>query len=147
MSKSPNQTSKAKAWTAFSLYIRTRDCLNTTGLPFVGVCITCGKRYHIKALQAGHALPGRGNAKLFDEELVNAQCMFCNMHKHGKTKKYHAKMRKKYGKKRFEEMKIDSKKVIPNRDMHFDEIEQKYKQKLNELIEAVNDMKENSHEI
>jgi len=125
------RTPKSKAWAAFSRYIRTRDCLNTTGLAFVGICVTCDRRFHIRALQAGHCLPGRSNAKLFDEELVHAQCVFCNMHRHGESKKYRAKMAAKYGVERFEQMIADRKKAVKYLD--YEAIEVKYKAKLKEL--------------
>ena len=51
-----------KAWDAFSLFIRLRDCLKTTGAKEYGVCFTCGRKYAFKALQAGHFVRGRGGA-------------------------------------------------------------------------------------
>ncbi len=64
---------KKKAWDAMSIYIRTKECLETTGLPFVGVCFTCDKRFHIDALDAGHFVSGRRNAVLFEENGVHIQ--------------------------------------------------------------------------
>lgn len=66
---------KAKAWTAFSLYIRTRDCLKATGTPNLGICVTCGKQCDIKQLQAGHFIGGRTNSVLFVEDNCFAQCL------------------------------------------------------------------------
>jgi hypothetical protein len=66
---------KAKAWKMFSTYIRLRDCLKTTGTLDKGVCITCGKLCDFKELQAGHYIGGRGNSVLFDEKIVNGQCL------------------------------------------------------------------------
>jgi hypothetical protein len=78
--KSKTERSKAKeaAWNAFSIYIRTRDCLRFTGDPAQGKCITCNKPFEFKQLQAGHFINGRGNAVLFDERLVYSQCGYCN---------------------------------------------------------------------
>ena len=53
------KSAKKKAWDSFSLYIRTRDCLRTTNCASFGLCFTCGKRLHIKLLQAGHLIGGR----------------------------------------------------------------------------------------
>jgi hypothetical protein len=64
-------TVKKKAWAAFSEYVRTRDCLRTTGCASFGLCITCGKRNHFKLLQAGHFIAGRHNAVLFSEKGVH----------------------------------------------------------------------------
>ena len=77
--KSPTQKAKEKAWKAFSRYIRLRDCLDTTGEEEEGICIKCGERKPFKGLQAGHAIPGRNNSILLDEELVYAQCAGCNL--------------------------------------------------------------------
>ena len=94
--KLPNKL-KAKAWKAFSKYIRVRDCIKTTGLPYVGVCITCDKRHHINYLDAGHCYPGRRNANLFNERFTNIQCRYCNQYCHGKPKKYEKVMIEWYG--------------------------------------------------
>jgi len=82
--KKPSR-SKAKkdAWTAFATYIRKRDCLKTTGTFTYGKCVTCmqmgiDKVIDYARIQAGHAVGGRGNAVLFNEELVFGQCDYCN---------------------------------------------------------------------
>lgn len=78
----PKKSDRAKAkkdcWTAFSIYIRTRDCLRFTGDPTQGKCVTCNRPYPITQLQAGHFISGRGNAVLLDERLVYSQCIGCN---------------------------------------------------------------------
>jgi len=74
----PRALAKGKAWDAFSLYIRTRDCLRFTGDPELGVCVTCKTPKPRKELQAGHFVPGRGNAVLFNEQIVYSQCGHCN---------------------------------------------------------------------
>ena len=88
---------KKKAWALFSPYIRTRDCLLTTGCKDWGLCITCGKRYHIKLLQAGHFIPGRHNANLFSERGTHAQCYNCNINLRGNTLEYRRKIIELYG--------------------------------------------------
>ena len=84
-------------WKAFSKYIRTRDCLLTTGDPAIGVCVTCGRVYPFGKLQAGHAIEGRGNSILFHEQLVNAQCTRCNIYLNGNYTIYRIKLIQKYG--------------------------------------------------
>lgn len=69
------KTPKKKAWDAFSRYIRTRDCLKSTGDRNRGACVTCGRVFDFKKLQAGHFIPGRVNSILFDEQCVHAQCL------------------------------------------------------------------------
>lgn len=74
----PRATAKKKAWEAFSMYIRVRDCMRFTGDPELGICVTCKAAKPRKELQAGHFIGGRGNAVLFREDLVFSQCAYCN---------------------------------------------------------------------
>ena len=69
---------KDTAWKWFSLYIRLRDCLITTGSAESCKCVTCGNIVPYDQLDAGHAISGRHNAVLFDESIVYAQCRKCN---------------------------------------------------------------------
>ncbi len=88
---------KKQAWVLFSEYIRKRDCLKTTGCSSFGLCMTCGKRYHYKLLQAGHFIPGRHNANLFSERGTHAQCYNCNINLRGNTLEYRRKIIEMYG--------------------------------------------------
>ena len=88
---------KKKAWKAFSEYIRTRDCLKTTGLPDYGRCITCSKIVPKTLLQAGHFIPGRHLANLFSEKGTHAQCYNCNINLKGNTLEYRRQIIKLYG--------------------------------------------------
>lgn len=97
MKKQTISSAKKKTWKAFSEYIRTRDCVHTTGCASFGLCITCGKRYHFKLLQAGHFVSGRHNLGLFSEDGVNAQCYNCNINLKGNTLEYRRQVIKKYG--------------------------------------------------
>lgn len=76
--KTPRASAKTKAWDAFSLFIRTRDCIRFTGDPDQGICVTCKTPKPRKELQAGHFVGGRGNAVLFNEQIVYSQCGYCN---------------------------------------------------------------------
>ena len=91
-------TLKKKCWDAFSKFIRTRDCLRTTGCASFGLCITCGKRYHFKLLQAGHFISGRHLSNLFSEMGTHAQCYNCNINLKGNTLIYRRKIIEIYGK-------------------------------------------------
>ena len=97
MKRATIASAKKKLWPLFSQYIRARDCLKTTGCKDWGLCITCGKRYHIKLLQAGHFIPGRHNANLFSEKGVHAQCYNCNINLRGNTLEYRRKIIEMYG--------------------------------------------------
>jgi len=91
---------KKKTWDAFSVSIRQR------GMDDYGFnrCITCGVRKHWKELQAGHFIPGRHNAILFEERGVHPQCYHCNVGLKGNPRKYDAFMRKTYGAKVIKEL-------------------------------------------
>ncbi len=97
MKKAKLSTVKKRVWNLFSQYIRTRDCLKTTGCKSFGLCVTCGKRYHFKLLQAGHFISGRHNANLFSEEGTHAQCYNCNINLRGSTLEYRRKIIQLYG--------------------------------------------------
>ena len=88
---------KKKCWKVFSIYIRMRDGLRTTGSTEWALCITCGKRYHFKLLQAGHFIAGRHSANLFSERGTHAQCYNCNINLKGATLEYRRQIIKLYG--------------------------------------------------
>jgi hypothetical protein len=70
---------KAKAWKLFSEYIRRKDADEGGTV----ACYTCGALMFWKEAHAGHAIPGRHNAVLFDEEIVKPQCVTDNIFKGG----------------------------------------------------------------
>ena len=136
MAKKISNPAKKRAWDAFSRFIRVRDCIATTGLPFCGICITCDVQYHISYLDAGHCFAGRSNAGLFHEDLVNGQCRKCNQVYHGKPKKYRKIMEAKYGKAKVAKWKAECEKVKHNRDMDFAKIREHYKNETNIMLMA-----------
>ena len=105
-SKSPRSKAKKKAWDMFSKYIRLRDALLTTGTDYEAECVTCRRRYPINKMQAGHFIPGRSNAVLFDEYGVHSQCVQCNIFKSGDALTYRQRMVEKYGEEEVKEMEI-----------------------------------------
>ena len=67
---------KKKAWSLLSEAIRREYAeIDLHGTNF---CYTCLRRYPWKQMQAGHAIPGRHGAVLFDEEIIRPQCYACN---------------------------------------------------------------------
>ena len=84
---------KKKVWTVFSLFIRLKYA-NKKGY---SRCVTCGKLYFYKRLQAGHFIPGRHNAVLFNEDVVYPQCYSCNFFLYGNPRGFDKFMRDKYG--------------------------------------------------
>ena len=133
MAKKLNGTAKT-AWDAFAQWVRVSGCIETTGYPFVGVCVTCDKRFHITSLQAGHLFPGRSNGVLFQEELVNPQCVICNERFHGRTKRYRKRMDEKYGVEQVDIWDAEGKKPIHHFNMDYEAIKIKYRQKLHDLL-------------
>ena len=103
--KSNNKAIKKKAWKMFSAYIRTRDCLKTTGTKEYGICYTCGKRLPYKETQAGHCISGRGNYVLLNEELVRIQGYSCNIGKSGNYDIFIPKIIREHSIKWYEEQK------------------------------------------
>ena len=95
---------KDKAWEQFSLYIRITGCLKTMNRKDWGRCYTCGAQKERKDLQAGHFIPGRHPAYLFDEEQVRPQCYHCNVGLKGNWPQYYLKMVEELGKGRVEEL-------------------------------------------
>ena len=91
---------KKKTWDLFSIYIRLRDALETTGTRDSLICFTCNKLYPAfgkGCVQAGHYVPGRNHAVLFSKKGVHGQCYNCNVNLKGNTIHYRLAMIKKYG--------------------------------------------------
>ncbi len=133
--KQPSKsTIKKRAWDAFSKFIRTRDCLRTTGCADWGLCITCQKRYHIKLLQAGHFIPGRHNANLFSEKGCHAQCYNCNINLRGNTLEYRRKIIEMYGDGYDEVLETENREIKKYSVEDLTNIEKCYKIKVEELL-------------
>ena len=98
---------KKKVWKVFSQYIRLKYA-DKDG--FV-TCYTCGKRLFWKKAQAGHAIGGRTNSVLFDEDLVRPQCYRCNVVLNGNYNKFSLKLIKENGLDWWEKKLRDSTKV------------------------------------
>lgn len=127
---------KRKAWDAFSLYIRLRDSLKTIGNNRQCACITCGgvrNTLGVGCIQAGHFIPGRGNAVLFEEDQVHGQCYVCNFLKKGNWVEYERVMIARYGKEKVEEMKKMADQTVKYSVQDYLDIEAKYKAKILEL--------------
>lgn len=140
MKKKPTLTSvKKKVWKTFSEYIRARDCMRTTGCASFGLCITCGKRYHIKLLQAGHFVSGRHNHNLFDEKGVHAQCYNCNVNLKGNTLEYRRQIIKLYGVGADERLEEDNKIIKKFTIEELEELNKELKMKIKN-VEEQNDI-------
>jgi hypothetical protein len=129
---------KKKAWDAFSIYIRTRDALKTTGTIDYCLCVTCGRRYpvhQVGGLQAGHFIQGRHPSVLFDERNCHAQCYGCNVMKKGNMVKYYKFMLSEYGQAVIDELELMDRQVLGMKAYMYLEIADNYKKKLEVLIQ------------
>lgn len=126
-------SSKERAWKAFSTYIRTRDSIKTTGTKDYCQCITCNKVVPYKKIQAGHFIGGRGGSVLFDERVVNGQCVRCNIMLKGNYDAYNLVMLQTHGCDEVVKM-IESKwKIVQYKSSDYKDIEEKYKNKFKKL--------------
>jgi hypothetical protein len=118
---------KMKLQTIFNKFIRLRDKGNN--------CISCqkplGEKYH-----AGHLYSvGRFPELRFNEENVNGQCHWCNIHLHGNGVLYRINLEEKIGKERMD--KLDSLAGVARNYMQheIEEMKQKYKSLVAKKIE------------
>jgi hypothetical protein len=93
-------TLKKRAWTEFSIFIRTRRA-DEQG--FV-VCVTCGERKRWTEVDAGHFIAGRLNNNLFDERGCNEQCKRCNGPRCGNGAMYYKWMLANHGQEVIDEL-------------------------------------------
>lgn len=142
--RSALKKAKDNAWKSFSLYIRTRDSLKTTGSLDGCICITCKKWYPrlgVGCIHAGHFIAGRNNAVLFSEEGVNGQCGVCNngIRSRGNklaTVNYYRWMLENYGQDVINRLIRESNQTVKYKIWDFEEIRDRYKRKTEELIGA-----------
>ena len=122
---------KARAWKACSKYIRYRDSYQG-----YAPCCTCGTVKPISGpgcIQAGHFIPGRNNAILYDERDIAAQCGVCNVLRQGMWVEYEQFMLKTYGQDVIDELKRMKNDVLPMSASDHLEKEAYFKEKLAEL--------------
>ena len=99
---------KEKADKIMSIYIRLRDCYETTATFEQGRCYTCGDLFDFDALQNGHFESRRYNNTRFDEDNCRIQCYGCNCMKNGNYIEYTKKMLKEVGEEAVEALKDKS---------------------------------------
>ena len=129
MKKQTLRTLKAKAWKLFSEWIRRKDA-DAGG---TGLCYTCGTPKHWKELQAGHAIPGRHNAVLLDEEIVRPQCVRCNVMLRGQYHIFTTKLIRERGLEWWEGKIEGSREIVKLTRTDFEALIAAYKEKLKEL--------------
>lgn len=127
MKKPTYRSLKAKLWKLFSEYIRKRGA-DTGG---TNDCYTCGKLAHWKELHAGHALPGRHNAVLFDEDIVFAQCPVCNIWKGGMYHIFATKLIEEKGMEWWKVKLEGARRIVKYTRADIEQMIEQYKGKLN----------------
>jgi len=115
---------KKKLWKELSLYVRRKEA-DSSGYNY---CYTCGKILHYKELQAGHAIAGRNNAVLFDEEIIRPQCRYCNCIRHGEQYIFAKKLDKENGEGFFERKFSGSRDAVKFTKAQLEELLSKYKE-------------------
>ena len=137
MRKPTLRSAKKKAWGTFSRYIRLKATQDTG----YARCVTCPPNsplLPLENLQAGHFIPGRRAAILFDERGVHVQCYGCNVCKSGNQIEYHRFMERRYGLQRALEIREELLKAQQKNPQYrvadYQAITEIYKQKIEALI-------------
>ena len=126
-------TLKRRVWGVFSIYIRLRDCMRTTGSLEYGECFTCGETFPFNELDAGHFIPGRHNGNLFSERGCQAQCRTCNRFKDGNVLEYRRQIVELYGEGVDLELEEEAKRIVKFTVDELLEFEDYIKEKIEKL--------------
>lgn len=124
---------KAKAWKAFSLWVRQSAVIAFPDMFGDIPCYTCGQWKPCKQMQAGHGIAGRNNAILFDERIVKPQCVGCNIFGRGKQAIFTYKLIQELGMSVYEGILHESQDAVQYKVADYISIEEKYKKKLEDL--------------
>jgi hypothetical protein len=140
---------KGKAWHEFSRYIRVRDALRTTRGIENCKCCSCGRIYPafgLKCLQAGHFIPGRHNAVLFNELGCHGQCYNCNVRLKGAWPEYHEFMVDNYGQEAVDYMLMEKNQTIKFLPFELEELRNLYKLLADQMLSTKKLLKGESYE-
>jgi len=92
---------KNRVWKIFSEYIRRRDA-DQNG---IASCISCGIKKPWVEFHAGHYVAKSLSLALrYHEQNVHAQCVACNLWRHGNLTSYALALKRKYGDNILEEL-------------------------------------------
>lgn len=124
---------KIKCDRIMSIYIRLRDCLDTTNTVDRGKCFTCDTEYDFADLQNGHFISRRFNATRMDESNCNIQCFNCNMTKGGNYIEYTLRMIEQRGRGSIDVLKEKSKEPSKYKAIDFVEMQYSFVHKIEEM--------------
>jgi len=82
--KPSRKTIVKKLDTIFSKYVRLKDADSKGNC----ICVTCGRSYYWKEIQAGHFISRKHYSTRWDERNVKPQCYSCNVMRYGEQYKY-----------------------------------------------------------
>jgi hypothetical protein len=117
---------KAKAWKAFSLWVRMKSKGYGEHVP----CYTCGNLKLRKEINAGHGIGGRNNAILFEERVVRPQCVGCNLYGRGQYQIFTRKLIDELGLDTYDQIVSKARIPVKYTIADYETIEAKYKQKV-----------------
>jgi hypothetical protein len=120
---------KKEAWKLFSEYVR-RKYADAEGYAY---CFTSGVRAHWKELQCGHAIGGRHNAVLFDEDICRPQSVRDNVFLRGNYPVFTTKLIKENGMDWWEEKLAGARQVVKFTRADLEDLIAAYKAKLEML--------------
>ena len=120
------RATKHAAWKVFSEYVR-RKYADANGM---ARCYTSGVVAHWKDLQCGHAIGGRHNAVLFDEEICRPQTVAENVFKRGNYPVFVTKLIQENGMDWWEKKLAASREVVKYTRADLEDLIAGYKTKL-----------------
>jgi hypothetical protein len=124
------RTLKNSMWKLFSEYVRRKDADEGGTVS----CYTCGKLMFWKESHAGHAIPGRHNAVLFDLDIVKPQCPRDNIFLGGRYEIFTTKLIKENGMDWWEEKLANARKVVKHTRADLEQMISDYQEKLRALV-------------
>lgn len=128
--KNNTQKAKAKAWKVCSEYNR-RKFADENGYT---KCVSCGKVFHWKVMDAGHFIPRARSLKTYFEEMnINPQCKGCNGFDPGMLIPYTRFMDDFYGREEVDKLRARSREKANFRLQDYLDILEDYKIKLGAL--------------
>lgn len=123
------KVTKKNVWIIFSQYIRLKYA-DANGND---TCYTCGVKKPWREMQTGHAIGGRTNSILFDEEIVRPQCVRCNIFLGGNYTEFVTKLIKEKGMKWWDKKLLDSKTVKKFNKSDLQNLYEHYKSEIEKL--------------
>jgi hypothetical protein len=120
---------KRELWDLVSLYVR-RSAADHRGM---AVCYTSGAEMRWQDLQAGHAIPGRHNAVLYDLDIIKPQSMRDNIFLRGQHHVFATKLIEEHGMDWWQAKLEGSKKIVKYSRQDILEMTEQFKQRLEAL--------------